>query len=40
LGDGLKKPNELIDREDIFGVGPKKLKKFGKIFIDAILEFN
>jgi ATP-dependent DNA helicase RecQ len=35
-----KRPNELSELEDIFGVGPKKLKKFGKIFIEALLEFT
>ena len=35
-----KKPNQLSELEGIFGVGPKKLKKFGKIFIEAISEFN
>jgi ATP-dependent DNA helicase RecQ len=35
-----QKPNKLSDLEDIFGVGPKKLKKFGKIFLEAILEFD
>ena len=35
-----QKPNNLNDLKDIFGVGPKRLKKFGKIFIEAILEFN
>jgi ATP-dependent DNA helicase RecQ len=35
-----KKPRNLSDLESIFGVGPKKLKKFGKIFIEAILEFD
>lgn len=34
------KPKDLRELESIFGVGPKKLKKFGKIFIDAILEFD
>jgi ATP-dependent DNA helicase RecQ len=34
------KPKDLRELENIFGVGPKKLKKFGKIFIDAILEFD
>lgn len=34
------KPKDLSELENIFGVGPKKLKKFGKIFIDAILEFD
>ena len=34
------KPKDLRELENIFGVGPKKLKKFGKIFIDAILEFE
>jgi ATP-dependent DNA helicase RecQ len=35
-----QRPEKLSDLEDIFGVGPKKLKKFGKIFIEAIEEFN
>jgi len=35
-----KKPKDLSELENIFGVGPKKLKKFGKIFIEAILEFD
>ena len=35
-----KKPNQLSELEGIFGVGPKKLKKFGKIFIEAISEFD
>ena len=34
------KPKDLSELESIFGVGPKKLKKFGKIFIEAILEFD
>ena len=34
------KPKDLNELENIFGVGPKKLKKFGKIFIEAILEFD
>lgn len=34
------KPKDLSELESIFGVGPKKLKKFGKIFIEAISEFQ
>ena len=34
------KPKDLRELERLFGVGPKKLKKFGKIFIEAILEFD
>ncbi|MDO9182591.1 MAG: DNA helicase RecQ [Bacteriovorax sp.] len=34
------KPKDLSELESLFGVGPKKLKKFGKIFIEAILEFD
>lgn len=34
------KPKDLSELENIFGVGPKKLKKFGKIFIEAISEFE
>lgn len=34
-----KKPKDLSELESLFGVGPKKLKKFGKIFIEAISEF-
>lgn len=34
------KPKDLIELESLFGVGPKKLKKFGKIFIEAISEFD
>lgn len=34
------KPKDLGEFESLFGVGPKKLKKFGKIFIEAILEFD
>ncbi len=33
-----KRPGQLSELEDIFGVGPKKLKKFGKLFLDAISE--
>ncbi len=35
-----QKPTELSELEGIFGVGPKKLKKFGKIFIVAIKELG
>ncbi len=34
------KPKDISELESLFGVGPKKLKKFGKIFIEAILEFD
>jgi ATP-dependent DNA helicase RecQ len=34
------KPKDLSEFEGLFGVGPKKLKKFGKIFIEAISEFD
>ncbi len=34
------KPKDLSELESLFGVGPKKLKKFGKIFIEAILELS
>lgn len=34
------KPKDLSELESLFGVGPKKLKKFGKIFIEAISEFD
>jgi ATP-dependent DNA helicase RecQ len=34
------KPKDLSELESLFGVGPKKLKKFGKIFIEAIWEFD
>ena len=31
-----RRPTELHDLEDLYGVGPKKLKRYGKLFIDAI----
>lgn len=34
------KPKDLSELESLFGVGPKKLKKFGKIFIEAISDFQ
>ncbi len=34
------KPKDMSELESLFGVGPKKLKKFGKNFIEAILEFD
>lgn len=34
------KPTELYELEDIYGVGPKKLKKYGKVFLDALAEFQ
>ena len=34
------KPKDLSELENLFGVGPKKLKKFGKIFIEALSEFD
>lgn len=30
------RPTELIELENIYGVGPKKLKRFGKIFLKAL----
>jgi ATP-dependent DNA helicase RecQ len=35
-----KKPSALHELEDIFGVGPKKLKKYGKIFLEAITQLD
>ena len=34
------KPKDLTELESLFGVGPKKIKKYGKIFIAAILELD
>lgn len=34
------KPTELDELEEIYGVGPKKLKKYGKVFLDALAEFQ
>jgi len=34
------RPTELHEVEELFGVGPKKLKKYGKIFIDAISDLT
>ncbi|WP_205570974.1 DNA helicase RecQ [Halobacteriovorax sp. BALOs_7] len=31
-----QRPQTLTDLEDIYGVGPKKLKRFGKIFLEAV----
>jgi len=31
-----KRPQEITDLEDIYGIGPKKLKRFGKIFLEEI----
>lgn len=31
-----KRPTELAEMEEIYGVGPKKLKRFGRIFLDAL----
>lgn len=33
-----KKPTELYEMEEIYGVGPKKLKKYGQVFLDALAE--
>lgn len=33
-------PKELAELEGIYGVGPKKLKKYGKIFLQAIEDFQ
>ncbi len=35
-----KNPTELYELEDIYGVGPKKLKKYGKIFINVLAELR
>jgi len=35
-----QRPSTLVEMEEIYGVGPKKLKRFGKIFIDAIQELS
>ena len=35
-----RRPTELHELEDIYGVGPKKLKRYGKLFIDAISELE
>lgn len=34
------KPQTIEDMQGIYGVGPKRLKKYGQILIDAINEFN
>jgi ATP-dependent DNA helicase RecQ len=34
------RPTELRDLEEIYGVGPKKLKRYGKIFLDALDELS
>jgi ATP-dependent DNA helicase RecQ len=34
------KPTELYELEEIYGVGPKKLKKYGKVFLEALAEFQ
>lgn len=31
-----KRPTELVELEAIYGVGPKKLKRYGKIFLEAL----
>ena len=31
-----QRPSNLAEMEDLYGVGPKKLKSFGKIFLDAL----
>ncbi len=36
----LHKPKNLAEMESLFGVGPKKLKKFGKAFLEAIEEIS
>jgi ATP-dependent DNA helicase RecQ len=35
-----RRPTQLFELEEIYGIGPKKLKSFGKIFIDAINDFE
>jgi ATP-dependent DNA helicase RecQ len=34
------KPSELRDLEELYGVGPKKLKRFGKMFLEALNDFS
>ncbi|OUR99610.1 ATP-dependent DNA helicase RecQ [Halobacteriovorax marinus] len=34
------RPTELYQLEEIHGVGPKKLKRYGKIFLDILVELN
>ena len=33
-------PRDLDELESIYGVGPKKIKKYGKIFLDALQELS
>ncbi len=35
-----QRPTKLSELEQMYGVGPKKLKRFGKVFLDAISEFS
>ncbi|MBT6325553.1 MAG: HRDC domain-containing protein, partial [Bdellovibrionales bacterium] len=35
-----KRPTQLAELESIYGVGPKKLKRFGKIFLDALSDIT
>ncbi|MEI8347127.1 MAG: RecQ family ATP-dependent DNA helicase, partial [Pseudomonadota bacterium] len=35
-----QRPTKLAELEGIYGVGPKKLKKYGKIFLDALAELS
>ena len=34
------KPTELYELEELYGVGPKKLKRFGKLFLEALDELS
>ena len=34
------KPTELFELEDLHGVGPKKLKRYGKLFLEAIADLT
>ena len=33
-------PTSLYELEELYGVGPKKLKKYGKIFLEALVDLN
>jgi ATP-dependent DNA helicase RecQ len=35
-----KKPSQIHELEGIYGIGPKKLKKFGQLFLNALDEFT
>lgn len=35
-----KRPQNITDFESIYGIGPKKLKKYGEIFVNFVAEYN